>query len=229
MAKAVVALIRHGDYHQLAHTPSAHQPFALNEAGIEQAKACVEKITTMLQANQWQLHPVIHSSNLLRGWQTARILMDAMPSLQQLKGFDELAERGMGSAANLNVQQIETILQQDPRFDAPPPDWKSNSHYQLPLQGAESLMQAGQRVAKHLISSLQQLSANIETDTLQLVVGHGAAFRHAAYHMKVLAFEDIARLSMFHATPVAIAMNEEGSFLHVAGDWKQRNEQENLD
>ena len=39
MPRLIAALIRHGDYHQLARTPSAHQPFALNLAGREQARA----------------------------------------------------------------------------------------------------------------------------------------------------------------------------------------------
>jgi 2,3-bisphosphoglycerate-dependent phosphoglycerate mutase len=162
---------------------------------------------------------------MLRGWQTAVELADALGrSSGAIESFDALAERSVGSAANLSIRQIEAILRQDPRFPAPPSGWKSDSHYCLPLQGAESLMTAGQRVAAHLQERMEQLAGVVERDTLKLFVGHGAAFRHAAYHLGVLQFEQLARFSMFHGRPVYIECRVGEGWRHVAGEWKLRGE-----
>jgi len=227
--KPVAILIRHGDYQQLPDTPSAHQPFALNSDGKHQAAACVPLLRSMLQKHDWQLHQVIHSSNLLRGWQTASIIAEGLEEIEKVQGFDELAERGLGSAANLSVSQIENILAEDPRFAMPPTDWKSNSHYCLPLQGAESLMMAGKRIAAHVQQSMDSVTAENDKTPALLFVGHGAAFRHAAHILGVLEFEQIKKLSMYHATPVALQQQTDGSYLHVAGEWKVRDSREQLD
>ena len=227
--KPVAIFIRHGDYQQLPDTPSAHQPFALNSDGQRQAAACVPLLRDMLQKHNWQLLPVIHSSNLLRGWQTARIIAEGFAEIEKVQGFDELAERGLGSAANLSVRQIEKVLAEDPRFELPPSDWKSNSHYCLPLQGAESLMMAGERIAAHVQQSMDSVKAENDKTPALLFVGHGAAFRHAAHIMGVLEFEEIKKLSMYHATPVALQQQADGSYQHVAGEWKVRDSREKLD
>ena len=111
MTELIAVFVRHGDYHQLPDAPSAHQPFALTEKGRQQAHDSIALINEMAQKNQWQIHPVIHSSNLLRGWQTADIIANALGTGFRVEGFDALAERSMGSAANLTLNQIENILQ----------------------------------------------------------------------------------------------------------------------
>jgi len=227
--KPVAIFIRHGDYQQLPDTPSAHQPFALNSDGRQQAAECVPLLRDMLQKHNWQLHPVIHSSNLLRGWQTASLIAEGLAEIKKVQGFDELAERGLGSAANLSVSQIEMILEEDPRFEMPPADWKSNSHYCLPLQGAESLMMAGERIAEHVQQSVDSVKEDNDKTPALLFVGHGAAFRHAAHILGVLEFEEIKKLSMYHATPVALQQQADGSYQHVAGEWKVRDSWEKLD
>lgn len=225
--------MRHGDYHQLPDTPSAHQPFPLTAAGEDQARQGVAKLQQALAVNGWALHPVIDSSRLLRGWQTANIIAKEiapfLPDAPVVESFDELAERGLGSAANLSMQQIESVLEVDPRCELPPPDWKSNSHYRLPLQGAESLLEAGSRVAKHLEWRMRACKHEATRDTLKLFVGHGAAFRHAAYRLGVLEFEQIAQLSMFHAQPIHLEYLSDGVWRHVTGDWKIRAAQESPD
>ena len=226
MPRLIAALIRHGDYHQLPDTPSAHQPFGLNEAGQQQAIRAVDTLYKTIVDNNWQLASSVDSSRLLRAWQTAQIISQNLSNLCnrsfKLREFDGLAERGLGSAGNLTVTRIEQILDQDPRFDRPPPGWKADSHYCLPLQGAESLIQAGQRVAAHLKERMAQLLPDAKQDVVKLFVGHGAAFRHAAYHLGVLSFDDIARFSMYHADPVYIEYCADGSWMHVGGDWKLR-------
>jgi 2,3-bisphosphoglycerate-dependent phosphoglycerate mutase len=226
---SIAIFIRHGDYHQLPDTPSAQQPFALNENGCQQAADCVGLLEKMLLENNWQLHPVIHSSNLLRGWQTASIIAERLDVIESIQGFDELAERGLGSAANLSVKEIEKILDEDPRFDVAPPDWKSNSYYCLPLQGAESLMMAGERIARHVRNTMDKLDEKGMQPMAKLFVGHGAAFRHSAYKLGVLEYADIKRLSMYHATPVAVQKQTDGIYQHIAGEWKVRSQQEKPD
>lgn len=226
MARVIAALIRHGDYHQLPDTPSAHQPFPLNEAGLGHARLAAQEIAGALDTEGWRLSPVVDSSRLLRAWQTARIVCERLDGRfarePTLESFDALAERGLGSAANLTIGQIEAILHEDPRFEAPPTDWKSNSHYRLPLQGAESLLEAGARVAEHLRQRMESLAGTVREDTLKLFVGHGAAFRHAAYHLGILAFDDIARLSMYHGRPVLLEYRGEGSWRQAGGEWRVR-------
>jgi len=134
----------------------------------------------------------------------------------------------MGSAANLTIQQVESVIREDPRYEALPQDWKSNSRFCLPLQGAESLIQAGERVAKHLKTAMQQLEEQADVDTVKVFVGHGAATRHAAYVLGVLQFEEIARLSMYHAEPVYLEYNK-NCWEHVAGNWKVRDPEIELD
>jgi broad specificity phosphatase PhoE len=220
--RLIAAFIRHGDYRQLPQTPSAHQPFPLTEAGEQQARALPPALLELSAERAWSIHPVIDASRLLRGWQTARLIAGGLSGQCQVEGFDALAERGMGSAANLSIAQIETILDEDPRFDLPPANWKADSHYQLPLQGAESLLQAGERVAGHVRQRMAELSTQTSRDCLKLFVGHGAAFRHAAYHLGVLEFEQIARLSMYHCKPLCIELLANGKWRQVAGEWKQR-------
>ncbi|MGB5442463.1 MAG: hypothetical protein WBN57_07545, partial [Gammaproteobacteria bacterium] len=110
---------------------------------------------------------------------------------------------------------------QDPRFAAPPGDWKADSHYRLPLQGAESLLEAGARVAGHLSQSMAAILPG-EHDRVKIFVGHGAAFRHAACHLGVLAIGQLRQLSMFHCQPVLLEYLADGKWIHVGGEWKVR-------
>jgi broad specificity phosphatase PhoE len=228
--RVIAALVRHGDYLQQPETPSAFQPFPLSPKGIEQAKRSVTLLRGVLTMFGWSLHPVVDSSRLLRGWQTAELICRTLAGQHgepmEIKQFDELAERSLGAANNLNLHQIEDVIQADPRCDPLPPDWKSNSHFRLPLQGAESLMQAGHRVAGHLDARLSQLQQEVTQNTVKLFVGHGAAFRHAAHHLGVLRFEQIAQLSMHHCRPVYLERIAAGTWVHLTGEWKVRSAHE---
>ncbi|MES9945563.1 MAG: histidine phosphatase family protein [Candidatus Thiodiazotropha sp.] len=233
MARLIAALLRHGEYQQLPDTPSALQPFPLTRPGAEQAERSVTLIQGSLETFKWSLHPVIDSSRLLRGWQTADVLRKGLQigshDRLQIESFDVLAERSLGSAANLTLQQIESVLRADPRFTSPPGGWKSDSHYRLPLQGAESLMDAGERVAEHIQRRLLELQTQVEVDTVKLFVGHGAAFRHAAHRLGVLPFERIAAVSMYHCRPVFLERLPDGSWQHLTGDWKIRSGGDSFD
>jgi broad specificity phosphatase PhoE len=226
MARLIAALVRHGDYQQLPDTPSAHQPFPLNSEGETHAREGAQVLHDMIVQNGWTLEPFIDSSRMLRAWQTATIFADRLAGLAasapSVESYDALAERGVGCLANLTSAQIEAVLQQDPRFSDPPADWKADSHYRLPLQGAESLLEAGERVAGHLSQSMQALPPG-EGDRVKIFVGHGAAFRHAAYHLGVLALEQLRQLSMFHCQPVLIEYLPGGQWRHIGGEWKVRS------
>lgn len=219
-----VALIRHGEYHQRPDTPSALQPFALTQRGHAQARACGTEIARILHETGWRLDPVAHCSEQLRAWQTARAAVDVLSARghgAQIAQTPDLSERALGSAANLTLEEIEAVLCADPRFDPPPPGWKSDRDYRLPLQGAESLRGAGERVARWLRRVTMQAPAAGEP-TLTLVFGHGAAFRHAAHELGLLGLDDIARLSMHHARPLLLCYNGNGTWRHFGGAWKPR-------
>jgi 2,3-bisphosphoglycerate-dependent phosphoglycerate mutase len=224
--RVIAALLRHGDYFQLPDTPSALQPFPLTAKGIEQAQRSVALLRGALELFGWSLHPVVDSSRLLRGWQTAEVVCQTLErqggEAMAIEQFDALAERSLGAGNNLNRQQIEAAVKADPRFDPLPADWKANSHFRLPLQGAESLMEAGRRVAAHLDARIAELQQEVERDTVKLFVGHGAAFRHAAHHLGVLPFEQIARLSMHHCRPVFLERKFIHVWAHLTGEWKVR-------
>jgi 2,3-bisphosphoglycerate-dependent phosphoglycerate mutase len=226
MTRRIAALLRHGDYRQLPGAPSAHQPFPLTEAGEQQASEAAALLADDIQEHGWQLQAVIDSSCLLRGWQTAMLVSEQLRRLSdtacEVRSFPALAERCVGSAANLTIAEIEAIVEADPRYPPLPENWKSDSHFCLPLQGAESLMQAGERVAVHLRERMA-LHAEAAHDCIKLFVGHGAAFRHAACVLGAMPFEDIARLSMYHARPVYLEVSDSGDWRHIGGEWMIRD------
>jgi 2,3-bisphosphoglycerate-dependent phosphoglycerate mutase len=227
MARLIAALVRHGDYHQLPDTPSAHQPYPLNSEGETQAREGAQLLHDMIVRNDWTLLPSIDSSRMLRAWQTAVIFADRLADLASstpsVESHDELAERGVGCLANLTRAQIEAVLLQDPRVSDLPADWKMDSHYRLPLQGAESLLAAGERVAAYLARCMAALPRE-NNDIVKIFVGHGAAFRHAAYHLGVLGIEQVGQLSMHHCRPITIEYLAGGQWRHVGGEWKLRSE-----
>lgn len=228
MARVIAALIRHGDYQQLIDTPSAHQPFPLNTRGVDQAAELAPMLAEFCLQQQCQINPQIASSRLLRAWQTAReLIVNLGTATHKIKEHEELAERSVGSAANLSIAQITDIIHLDPRFDDLPKNWKSDSEFCLPFQGAESLIDAGKRLATFLSSEMQllqsQFQSNSQIDQLKIFIGHGAVFRHAAYHLGVLEYAQIKQLSMFHCQPVFIEYQADGRWQHVGGAWKVRN------
>lgn len=222
MARRICILVRHGNYHQREETPSAHQPFPLNDEGHAQARASVPKITSMINEQGWRLHPVLHSSSLLRAWQTSRIIADGLDCQTAIVESDQLAERSVGSGANLNRAELEDVVASDPRYESLPDNWKSDSHFRLPFIGAESLLDAGKRVAAYITSVTTSLPT-VDHDVAILFVGHGGSFRHAAHHLGVLPFDKVAQLSMYHASPIAIACGENGEWQQEAGQWKVRS------
>ncbi|MCE7519431.1 histidine phosphatase family protein [Vreelandella titanicae] len=239
-----LALIRHGEYSQLADTPSALQPYPLTEKGAEDVREQARRFGAWLTTSGYQLNAEIHCSTLLRAWQTAEIFREELTPLfaepPRLRSFSALCERSVGALANLSIQEIERIVALDPRLEPLPKGWKSASDFRLPFDGAESLLEAGARVAAHLQALLEpqprpettkqrnQLKQLNHLNQLQLVVGHGASIRHASYHLNVIPFSDIKRLSMFHGHPVVFERHNQG-WHRLYGNWKQRQPADPLD
>lgn len=225
MSRVILAFARHGDYQQLENTPSAYQPFGLNENGLAQTHQAAKKFSAFIKQENWQVIPEIDSSQMLRAWQTAEIFRETLQheghKSLKIQSYDALAERSVGAVANLNIDQIASIVRDDPRYPDLPGDWKSDSYFCLPFQGAESLMDAGKRVAAHLTAQMSAIPRGDKTQ-VKLCFGHGAAFRHAAFHMGVLSFEHIAALSMFHSEPILLELAEDGCWHHIGGEWKVR-------
>ncbi|GAB3383286.1 phosphoglycerate mutase family protein [Spongiibacter taiwanensis] len=229
MVRTVIALLRHGDYHQQADTPSALQPWPLTETGRAQARAAAPQLMDFCAEHQLTLAHQIDCSSLLRAWQTAQILADELTRLTgtavTTASFDALWERNVGSAANLTTTQIQQAVASDPRCPPLPDNWKSDSHFRLPLPGAESLMDAGHRVASHIEGAMTNTGSDPQ---LKVFVGHGAAIRHAASVMGALAESDIPTLSMYHAQPVFLERIDD-HWHHIGGNWKIRHREAHAD
>jgi broad specificity phosphatase PhoE len=228
-AKRVLALIRHGAYAQPPGVPSAHLPYALTAEGRAQAAEAALGIARFAESEGLELDEVIDCSHMRRAWETADVIGAALASRTGqrfvCREFDALAERGVGAAANLSVDAIEALLRDDPRFDVPPRGWKRDAQYRLPFQGAESLAEAGERVARHLAACGRALPGR---SSLKLVVGHGGAFRHAASALGALAPEQVSELSLQYCAPIYFEYQSGspglGRLVHKAGNWTPRSE-----
>jgi 2,3-bisphosphoglycerate-dependent phosphoglycerate mutase len=224
----LMALVRHGEYAQPADTPSAWLPQGLTQRGHEQARAAATMLCQLAHERGLEFHPVIDCSRLRRAWETAhgiaKGIQERTGTRLEVREHEALAERGVGALANLTLTQIEALVADDPRFEPLPPNWKSTSHFKLPVQGAESLMEAGERVRRHIDTAVE----DVREGCLQIFVGHGAALRHGAHLMGLLSFEDIAKLSMHYAAPVVYQRRGSGWEL-VSGAWKVRTKTERTD
>jgi len=226
MPRVIMALLRHGAYDQPPDVPSAHLPYPLNEAGREQARNAVSLVLDTAAGEHWEIDTTLDSSRLLRAAETATLMAHGFAARQdrpfRVVEYDELAERSVGSAANLTTDRIDAILRIDPRCAPLPSNWQRDGFYRLPLQGAESLIQAGERVARHLEARASQMAGRQANDVVKVVVGHGGSFRYAAVRLGILRADDAARLSMHHCAPIYLERRDAFTWVQVAGAWKER-------
>lgn len=218
MKATTIALIRHGAYHQPAGVPSALLPHPLTEEGFEQAKAGAFELKSLLDEQGLQLNKEFFSSSALRAYQTALTIKETLNLKEDLISNDALCERSVGAMANLTVSEIEEVLKKDPRFDLPAPGWKSTPDYKLPYPGAESLLEAGLRVANFI---KEKAKSNRE-DSCTVFVGHGASIRFACYHLGLWSIETAKAHSMYYGRPILLKL-EENKLTTLAGTWKIRD------
>jgi 2,3-bisphosphoglycerate-dependent phosphoglycerate mutase len=215
--------MRHGEYAQPPGVPSAWLPHPLTVEGRLQAAAAAAKIRELASAHELELCPRVHSSTLLRAVETAHGVMSSLGiEPEHLETTPALKERGLGSLANLTVSEIEAIARQDPRVGPLPQGWKAMSHFRLPYDGAESLFEAGARVAAYVDAVSREVAAREGGPKVTLFVGHGAAFRHAAVAFGVLQTSRVPALSMYHCDPILLVRETDARWRHVGGDWKVR-------
>jgi broad specificity phosphatase PhoE len=222
MASIQVALVRHGSFRQPKGVPSAHLPHPLTEQGRHEALSGAVLLADHARESGLEIDPVIDASTLLRAFETAQLIAAELGERGlgrfRVEEFDALTERSLGSMANLTEAEIEAIVAADPRVQALPVGWKRLSALRLPFPGAESLTDAGRRVARHIARLAAEPGSGAR---LKIVVGHGGAFRHAALELGVLSEGDVAALSMYHAQPVYLEARD-GLWRQVAGRWKPR-------
>ena len=225
MPRIYASLTRHGVYHQPADTPSAHLPHPLTEEGEAQARAAGGKLVAIAEERGWDVHPIVHCSSLLRAWQTAGGLIEtaARGASMHRVATPLLAERSVGSMANLTLAQIDAVVAKDPRYEPLPPRWKSRSEFKLPFPGAESLLEAGTRCGAYIDGVCADVARRVERDTVVVFVGHGGALRHAAVHLGVLSVAQAPTISMWHASSVYLERRADGAWTHAAGAWKPRS------
>lgn len=231
--RMLIALVRHGDYEQPTKVPSAHLPHPLTAKGREQARHLASQLLDEARSRGLRLHPVIDASSLLRAHETATIAANVLRELDPdtpvtITSTLDLAERSTGAAANLTVDAIEAAVRADPRVPDLPDGWKAHPRHRLPLPGAESLLQAGARVAAHVEWRVHELTSAGARDTLKVFIGHGGALRHAAVCMGALELIEVPGLSMHHCGYVLLerdAPTSPGGPRHwrkVGGAWKVR-------
>jgi 2,3-bisphosphoglycerate-dependent phosphoglycerate mutase len=222
MTRVVAAILRHGDYEQPAGVPSAFLPHPLTDLGRQQSVKAAGVLTEFAASEELEIDRVVDTSRMLRAWETGKLIADAMEPPCEVEEFDALAERCVGAAANLTIDEIAEVIERDPRYPSLPDGWKATADFRLPLQGAENLREAGERVAAHIEQRMNNLRRSAANDVMKVFVGHGAAFRYAAVKLGLLADSDAPRLSMFHCVPVFLEKMESGEWRHIGGDWKVR-------
>jgi 2,3-bisphosphoglycerate-dependent phosphoglycerate mutase len=212
---------------------SAHLPYPLVADGQRQAAEAVGTLLDVAKKDKLHIHRVVDASILLRAWQTAGIiargLSEELSRPFEVEEFAELTERSVGAAANLTIDEIAEVIAEDPRNEPLAEDWRRDSNIRLPFPGAESLVEAGQRVAAHLERRARELQATESHDCLKVIVGHGGSIRHAAMELGLLLPEEVAQLSMQYCTPVFLELHGNGSWQQVGGSWKDRSRQPAMD
>ncbi len=227
--RRVAAFVRHGHFDRPDRRASAHSLYSLSSEGRLQAERAAEPILEMCQDLELEIDSRIETSQLLRAWETANLLGAALTDrLAKESGQrfhviqrDELIERGLGSAANLTFEEIHELLAADPRLGPLPDGWRRMPEYRLPVQGAESLMQAGARVASRVATSIDSISDEDPRDVVRIFVAHSGCLRHAAVALGALDVRTVPLLSMDFAQTVMIEKLPNGDWIHISGQFRK--------
>jgi 2,3-bisphosphoglycerate-dependent phosphoglycerate mutase len=135
---------------------------------------------------------------------------------------DELVERGLGSCANMTFDAIRAMLAADPRLGALPEGWRRMPEFRLPVQGSESLMQAGARTATRIATSIDLIPAEDPRDLMRLFVAHSGCLRHAAVQLGAVDVRVVPGLSMDFAQSVLLEKLPTGEWVHIAGEFRKQ-------
>lgn len=223
--RRVAGFVRHGHFDRPDETASAHSLFPLSASGRDQARQAVDPILDFCEEMGLELDARIEASQLLRAWETASLIAEALGERTGRRFYvmqrDELIERGLGSAANMRFERIVELLSADPRLGPLPEGWRRMPEFRLPVQGAESLMQAGARVATRVATSLDSIPAEDSRDVLRLFVAHSGCLRHAAVQLGALDVRTVPGISMDFAQTVLIEKMPNGDWVHVAGEFRK--------
>lgn len=223
--RRVAGLVRHGHFDRPDRTASAHRILPLSARGREQAALAAEAILDVCREHRLELDSTIEASQLLRAWETATVLAEALAARTgqrfAVEERDEIIERGIGSCANLRFEEIESLLAADPRLEPLPDGWRRIPHFRLPVQGAESLMQAGERTAARIRESLGSIPADDPRDLLRLFVAHSGCLRHAAVDLGVVDVRAVSGLSMDFCQMIAVERRRDQGWRQLAGQWKK--------
>lgn len=224
--RRIAAFVRHGHFERPEGVASAHSLFPLSERGRDQARNAADPILELCEEMSLELDPRIEASQLLRAWETANLIAESLET-RTGKRFhvlqrDELVERGLGSCANMPFDEIRAMLGADPRLGALPEGWRRMPEFRLPVQGAESLMQAGARTATRVATSLDSIPAEDPRDLMRLFVAHSGCLRHAAVQLGALDVRVVPGLSMDFAQSVFVEKLGNGDWIHIAGQFKKR-------
>ncbi len=224
--RRVAAFVRHGHFDRPENVASAHSLFPLSRRGREQARQAADPILELCQEMGLELDPRIESSQLLRAWETANLIAESL-TMRTGKRFhvlqrDELVERGLGSCANMTFDAIRAMLSDDPRLGTLPENWRRMPEFRLPVQGAESLMQAGARTATRVATSLDSIPAEDSRDLMRLFVAHSGCLRHAAVQLGAVDVRVVSGLSMDFTQAVFVEKVPNGDWVHIAGQFKKR-------
>ena len=224
--RRVAGFIRHGHFDRPDATASAHSLLPLTSRGRSQARRAADDVLATCEELELELDTRIECSQLLRAWETARVLAAALGEERgerfRVVEREALIERGLGSAANLTFDEIRELLDVDPRIGALPEGWRRLPEFRLPVQGAESLMQAGARAASCIAQSLESIPEDDPRDVLRLFVAHSGCLRHAAVALGAIDVRVVPQLSMDFAQAVYVERLPNGDWVHVAGRFKKQ-------
>lgn len=220
------AFVRHGHFARPEGVASAHSLFPLSEEGREQARHASGPILEFCEDLGIELDPRIEASQLLRAWETANLIAESLTTRTGQRFHvlqrDELVERGIGSCANMTFDAIREMLTSDPRLGVLPEGWRRMPEFRLPVQGAESLMQAGARTATRVATSLGSIPDEDPRDLMRLFVAHSGCLRHAAVQLGALDVRVVSGLSMDFTQAVFLEKLPNGDWVNVAGQFKKR-------